>query len=118
VPTTTLETATTTEPGAFHAPTPVIVAVEPKTKTTTQPSIPLTSLRRGQQATITTNDQLDPADAQTLRAMGLRKHTTLTLCNTGRTTVVAIGCGCGCSCRIGIDKQLAQRINVTPLQNN
>lgn len=90
--------------------------VEPKT-TANQGTIPLTTLRRGQQATILT-DHLDPADAQSLHAMGLRAQARITLCSPGRTTVVAIGCGCGCSCRIGLDKQLAQKIQVTPLNNN
>ncbi|HMN42460.1 MAG TPA: FeoA family protein [Phycisphaerales bacterium] len=96
--------------------------------------IPLASLRQGQSGVMTSTHQLDAEDAALLRAMGLCTNSTLTIIRRGHPCVVAIGpsgtngqssgsggaesketCACGGTCRIGLAKDLAQRIFVTPV---
>lgn len=79
---------------------------------------PLTSLLPGQTAVIA-ESRLSRDDAALLRAMGLCERTHVRLCRVGEPCVVAVGgvsaehCRCGGTCRIGLARNLADRIFVT-----
>lgn len=76
-------------------------------------SIPLTQLPRGTRATVNP-DNLDAADFATLRAMGLRPNATVEVCRLGQHCIVALTGACGGGCRIGIARDLADRVMVEP----
>lgn len=76
-------------------------------------SIPLTQLPRGSRGTVNA-DNLDAADFATLRAMGLRPNATVEVCRLGQHCIVALTGSCGGGCRIGIAKDLADRVMIKP----
>lgn len=76
-------------------------------------SIPLTQLPRGGRGTVNP-DNLDAADFATLRAMGLRPNATVEVCRLGQHCIVALTGACGGGCRIGIARDLADRVMVEP----
>lgn len=76
-------------------------------------SIPLTQLARGQRATVNTSD-LDEQDAKVLRAMGLRPDASVQMCRLGEPCIVSLSGACGGGCRIGLAKDIASRVMVTP----
>jgi len=73
--------------------------------------IPLTQLRRGQLAAVS-EAKLSAPDAELLRAMGLRPCSTVRLCRFGSPCIVQLCHSCGSSCRIGLARDLAERIVV------
>lgn len=87
---------------------PAETSVEPKAV-----SIPLTQLSRGQRATVHT-DRLDEQDAKVLRAMGLRPDASVQMCRLGEPCIVTLSGACGGGCRIGLAKDIASRVLVTP----
>ncbi len=80
--------------------------------TATEP-IPLTSLHRGQAATICSK-ALGPEDAAVLRAMGLRPSARIRMCRVGEPCIVVMQCRCGDACRIGLAHTLARHVMVLP----
>jgi Fe2+ transport system protein FeoA len=76
-------------------------------------SIPLTQLTRGQRATVNTSD-LDEQDSKVLRAMGLRPDASVQMCRLGEPCIVSLSGACGGGCRIGLAKDIASRVMVTP----
>jgi Fe2+ transport system protein FeoA len=72
-------------------------------------------MRRGQTAVVF-EPSSDPADAAILRAMGLRRNTTVRLCRAGEPCIVSIldrsGAGGIEGCRIGLARSLASRLMV------
>lgn len=76
-------------------------------------SVPLTSLRRGQAATICSKD-LGREDSAVLRAMGLRPAARIRMCRVGEPCIVVMQCRCGDACRIGLALSLARKVNVLP----
>jgi len=78
-----------------------------------QSSIPLTQLSRGQRATVNTSN-LDKQDSSMLRAMGLRPDASIQMCRLGEPCIVSLSGACGGGCRIGLAKDIASRVMVTP----
>lgn len=76
-------------------------------------SIPLTQLARGQRGRITA-DQLMGEDSATLRAMGLRPDASVQMCRLGEPCIISLSGACGGGCRIGLAKDIASRVMVTP----
>jgi len=76
-------------------------------------AIPLTQLTRGQRATVNAAD-LDEQDGKMLRAMGLRPDASIQMCRLGEPCIVALSGACGGGCRIGLAKDIASRVMVTP----
>ncbi|MFG0314092.1 MAG: ferrous iron transport protein A [Phycisphaerales bacterium] len=83
-------------------------SIEPKAV-----SIPLTQLARGQRATVNTAD-LDDQDSKMIRAMGLRPDASVQMCRLGEPCIVSLSGACGGGCRIGLAKDIASRVLVTP----
>lgn len=79
-------------------------------------SIPLTQLPRGQRATVNAAD-LDEQDGKMLRAMGLRPDASIQMCRLGEPCIVSLSGACGGGCRIGLAKDIASRVMVTPHSN-
>lgn len=75
--------------------------------------IPLTQLSRGQRATINTST-LDEKDGSVLRAMGLRPDASVQMCRLGEPCIISLSGACGGGCRIGLAKEIASRVMVTP----
>lgn len=75
--------------------------------------IPLTQLARGQRATVSTST-LDEQDGSMLRAMGLRPDASIQMCRLGEPCIVSLSGACGGGCRIGLAKDIASRVMVTP----
>lgn len=73
-------------------------------------SVPLDQLAVGACATLHTA-QLDPDDADALRAMGLRPECQLRVCKAGEPCIVTVNSP---SCRIALARGLANRVMVTP----
>ena len=98
-------------PGA--AATPAASAAEAR---------PLTSLRAGQTAVVSTVT-FESRDAALVRAMGLRPNALLRVCRAGEPCIVEVFSGCAaagggastttCACRIGLSRPLAERVLVT-----
>lgn len=86
------------------------------------PSVPLTSLSRGQRAVIR-EARMPADDAALLRAMGLCDCALLTVARAGEPCVVTVtgidGAECKChragGCRIGLSRAMAERIFVSVL---
>ncbi len=76
-------------------------------------SIPLTQLPRGTRATVQAAD-LDEQDGKVLRAMGLRPDASIQMCRLGEPCIVSLSGACGGGCRIGLAKDIASRVMVTP----
>jgi Fe2+ transport system protein FeoA len=76
--------------------------------------IRLSDLAVGERARVATED-LDAEDAALLRAMGLRTHCHLRVARTGQPCIVDVGNRAACPCRIGLAKDLAQRVWVDRL---
>tara|TARA_E500000318_G_scaffold5598_1_gene5690 strand:- start:14851 stop:15138 length:288 start_codon:yes stop_codon:yes gene_type:complete len=76
-------------------------------------SIPLSQLSRGQRATVNTAE-LDEQDTKMLRAMGLRPDASIQMCRLGEPCIVSLSGACGGGCRIGLAKDIASRVLVTP----
>lgn len=83
------------------------------TQPTTDP-VPLTSLRRGQVATICSK-ALSPDDAAVLRSMGFRPSARIRMCRIGEPCIVVMQCRCGDACRIGLAHTLARHVMVLPV---
>lgn len=86
---------------------------------TTQESLAATHVRLsdlavGDRARIAV-DELDSEDAALLRAMGLRTHCSLRVARTGQPCIVDVGARAACPCRIGLARDLAQRVWVDRL---
>ncbi|MCA9274535.1 MAG: ferrous iron transport protein A [Phycisphaerales bacterium] len=79
-------------------------------------SIPLTQLPRGKRATVNAAD-LDEQDGKMLRAMGLRPDASIQMCRLGEPCIVSLSGACGGGCRIGLAKDIASRVMVTPHSN-
>lgn len=60
-------------------------------------------------------EELDAEDAALLRAMGLRTDCNLRVARTGQPCIVDVGSRAACPCRIGLAKDLAQRVWVDRL---
>lgn len=75
-------------------------------------TVPLTQLRHGQTAKLTST-LLEKADAEALRALGLRPLCNLRVCRGGEPCIVSVVSG-ACSCRIGLSKALASKVLVSP----
>lgn len=74
-------------------------------------SIPLTQLPRGSRARIaSTGDHAD--DAALLRAMGLKPNVELEICRMGQPCIVELTGQCGGGCRLGLSRELADRVLV------
>lgn len=67
---------------------------------------------------------LDPRDAELLRAMGLRPRARVRVCKRGEPCIVEVLAGCGhdgggmddaCSCRIGLAGSLARLVMIEPM---
>lgn len=76
-------------------------------------SIPLTQLPRGRKARVS-ESTLDPEDLSVLRAMGLKPNATIEVCRAGQPCIVALAGVCGGGCRIGLSRDLADRVMVHP----
>jgi Fe2+ transport system protein FeoA len=76
-------------------------------------SIPLSQLTPGQRGQLA-ESQLDEADGPLLRAMGLRPDCELRVCRVGSPCIVTLETGCGGGCRIGIARDIADRVLVRP----
>ena len=76
-------------------------------------SIPLTQLTRGQRATVDSST-LDEHDGSVLRAMGLRPDASIQMCRLGEPCIISLSGACGGGCRIGLAKEIASRVLVTP----
>lgn len=70
----------------------------------------LSALRRGQTARII-EKKLSVEDRAMLRAMGMRLNARVRLCRRGQPCIVALG-ERTCECRIGLSRELADRIFV------
>lgn len=75
--------------------------------------VPLTRLARGQRAVIQTL-ALDAADAPLVEAMGIRRDCRLRVCKMGTSCIVALETECGGGCRIGLTREIADRVMVLP----
>lgn len=82
------------------------------TEQTEPQPVPLDQLGVGTCATLHTA-QLDPDDADALRAMGLRPECQLRVCKAGEPCIVTVNSP---SCRIALARGLANRVMVTPNQ--
>lgn len=76
-------------------------------------SVPLTVLSRGQRGQLN-ETLLDESDKSMLRALGLRPDCSLRVCRQGHTCIVALDASCGGGCRIGLSRDIASRVMVTP----
>lgn len=76
-------------------------------------SIPLTQLARGQRGRVAESD-LDADDLSMLRAMGLKPNATVEVCRLGQPCIVALAGICGGGCRIGLAREIADRVMVLP----
>jgi Fe2+ transport system protein FeoA len=77
-------------------------------------TIPLDQLGVGACATLHTA-QLDPDDADALRAMGLRPECQLRVCKRGEPCIVTVNSAAvGASCRIALARRLTNRVMVRP----
>jgi len=92
----------------------------PKTETTTDRWIPLTQLTRGQSGRVRIDGAVDGAfdgaevneEVRMLRAMGLRPNASVTMCRLGEPCIVSLSGACGGGCRIGLAKEIADRVMV------
>ncbi len=75
--------------------------------------IPLTRMARGQSGRVSLHGAPD-SEARMLRAMGLRPNASITLCRLGEPCIVALSGACGGGCRIGLARDIAARVMVTP----
>lgn len=73
-------------------------------------TIPLAQLGIGA-CGILIGNQLDPDDAASLRAMGLRPECRLRVCKRGEPCIVTVNSG---SCRIALSRRLADQVLVRP----
>ena len=73
-------------------------------------TIPLAQLGLGACGILTAN-QLDPSDAEALRAMGLRPECRLRVCKRGEPCIVTVNTA---GCRIALSRRLADRVLVRP----
>ncbi len=89
---------------------------QPSTETTTDRWIPLTQLSRGQSGRVRIDGALDGAgvneEVKMLRAMGLRPNASVTMCRLGEPCIVTLSGACGGGCRIGLAKEIADRVMV------
>ena len=76
-------------------------------------SLPLSQLPAGVRARVT-GGTLGEGEQALLRAMGLRPDAEVELCRGGQRCIVSVVHGCGGGCRIGLARELADGIVVTP----
>lgn len=76
-------------------------------------SIPLTQLARGRRARVAESN-LDADDLSMLRAMGLKPNASVEVCRLGQPCIVALAGICGGGCRIGLSREIADRVMVHP----
>jgi len=82
--------------------------------TTDRPdALPLAQLRRGEVATVC-SAELDAHDGALLRAMGLRPEARVRVCRLGQPCIVEVCDDCGGGCRIGLARDIAERVLVAP----
>ena len=74
-------------------------------------SIPLTQLPRGTRPRIA-GSQHNADDAALLRAMGRKPNAELEVCRMGQPCIVALTGACGGGCRLGLSRELADRVLV------
>lgn len=74
-------------------------------------AVSLAQLQRGRSAVLDCTTLAD-ADAELLRAMGFRSSTKVRLCRFGSPCIVELTHGCGSRCRVGLARDLAERISV------
>ncbi len=74
-------------------------------------SLALARMRPGQGGVVC-EASLEPGDAAALGAMGLRCNARVRLCRAGEPCIVAITTGRGAGCRVGVARELAERIVV------
>lgn len=88
----------------------------PETDTTTDRWIPLTQLTRGQSGRVRIDGAGDGGgvneEVKMLRAMGLRPNASVTMCRLGEPCIVSLSGACGGGCRIGLAKEIAERVMV------
>jgi len=77
-------------------------------------NVRLSDLAVGERARVAT-EELDAEDAALLRAMGLRAECMVRVARTGQPCIVDVGRRASCPCRIGLAKDLAQRVWVCRL---
>lgn len=80
----------------------------------TRASIPLTRLARGRKARVS-ESALHPDDLSMLRAMGLKPNASIEVCRLGQPCIVALVGVCGGGCRIGLAREIADRVMVHPV---
>ena len=76
--------------------------------------VPVTSLRRGQ-CGIVQGTSLEDGEAAMLRAMGLRPRVRVRVCRLGEPCIVEVCCGPGVGSRIALNRPLAERVLVRPV---
>lgn len=78
---------------------------------------PLSSWKAGDVAFVTRID-LEPSEASMLRAMGLRTGALVRISRVGEPSVIEVisghTCRCHCRCRIGVARDVAQRVMLAP----
>lgn len=84
-----------------------------KTAQTHDIRIPLTQMSRGQSGRVSLHGAHDE-ETRMLRAMGLRPNASITMCRLGEPCIVALSGACGGGCRIGLARDIASRVMVTP----
>ncbi|MFG0283599.1 MAG: FeoA family protein [Phycisphaerales bacterium JB039] len=76
--------------------------------------VPLAQLSRGRHARVVCMRTLDPEDVALLRVLGLSEDTRVCMCRTAGSCVLDVG-ERG-ACRIALDRRLAERILVGPVE--
>ncbi len=79
----------------------------------TEIRIPLTQMARGQSGRVSLHGAQDD-ETRMLRAMGLRPNASITMCRLGEPCIVSLSGACGGGCRIGLARDIAARVMVTP----
>ena len=79
-------------------------------------AIPLTQLGRGQSACLC-GAELDEDCAGLIESLGLDAESRVSMCRMGDPCVVRVFDSCGGSCRIGLRREISQRIMVRPVSS-
>ncbi len=89
-----------------------LTTAAPDTSRPERIKLPVIELRRGERAQVQSTE-MPAADAELLRAMGLREGAQIRVCRMGHPCIVEL-CDerCGTGCRIGIAQDLAARVMV------
>ena len=74
-------------------------------------SVPLTQLTKGQRGRVK-SEGVETEEVRMLSAMGLRPDASVTMCRMGEPCIVSLSGACGGGCRIGLARDIAQRVMV------